>query len=213
MTLAELIRRGRLAAGDTVQPYFVSDDDWRDWLNDAAEEAAIRARLIEDEQIEVSVSAGDPLGAYPDYVWAVQRVYLNGRQLQLVDREMLDASEGEAWEAASGDPIACYEVSGKLRFYPIPSSDGAARAVAFCIPRNPLMGDNDEPELRQRTHLKLLNFALSQYYDRQDAETFDPNKAAAYMAAFERDFGPPVDEKAMRRKRINTRRFVAGAWF
>lgn len=213
MQLEELIRRGRLVTHDLVVPYFTSDDDWRDWLNEAQEEAAIRGRLIEDEAIEVDVAAGEPLAEYPAYLWAVQRVFFGGRRLQLVDREMLDAGEGEQWESATGQPIACYEVSGKLRLYPIPNSSGTARVAGFCVPRHPMAAGSDEPGLPARAHLKLLNFALSQYYGRQDAETFDPNKAAQYAVAFEADFGPPVDEKAMRRKRINVRRFVAGAWF
>lgn len=213
MNLAELIRRARVATHDVAKPYFASDDDWRDWLNEAAEEAAIRARLIEDEAIEVSVDAGTPTANYPERVWAVQRVFLNDRRLQLVDREMLDASEGEGWEVATGEPIACYEVGKTLRFYPIPQTSGTARMVAFCIPKNEMANETDEPGLNRRIHLKLLNFALAQFYAKQDADTFDPNKAAQYEAMFEGDFGPPVDEKAVRRKRINVRRYVAGAWF
>lgn len=214
MRLSELIRRGRSATQDLAKPYFASDDDWRDWLNEAAEEAAIRARLIEDESIEASVEAGTATASYPAHVWAVQRVFLGDRRLQLVDREMLDASEGEGWESATGQPVACYEIGQSLRFYPIPETSETARIVAFCVPAGEMEGVDDEPGLpNKRTHLKLLNFALAQFYSRQDSDAFDPNKAAQYEAAFIADFGPPVDEKAMRRKRINVRRHVAGAWF
>ncbi len=214
MQLGELIRRGRAAAYDVAEPYFASADDWQAWLNEAAEEAAIRARLIEDESIEVTVEAGAPTAGYPAHVWAIQRVFFSGRRLELVDREMLDASEGEGWESATGQPVACYESAQTLRFYPIPEMSGVARIVAFCVPASEMKGDGDEPGLPdKRTHLKLLNFALAQFYSRQDADAFDPNKAAQYEAAFIADFGPPVDEKALRRKRINVRRHVAGAWF
>lgn len=52
MTLADLIRRVRTDANDMVEPYFWSDQDVADWLNDAVREAAVRGRLIHESQAD-----------------------------------------------------------------------------------------------------------------------------------------------------------------
>lgn len=214
MNLRGLIDRARSETGDVATPPLWSDDEWRDYFNEAASEAAIRARLIEDDQIEIDVTAGESYVDYPEYVWAIQRVYLGGRRLQLIDREMLDADEGEGWEDRTGQPCACYEVGGRLRLFPTPEADGTARMVAFCTPKTIMEADDDEPAgLRQRLHSQLLDWALHLAYLKKDADTFDANLAARHEAEFEKTFGPRPDERAMRQKRINVRRYVAGSFF
>lgn len=213
MNLRQLIDRGRSESKDLRKPYKWSDPDWVFYFNEAANEASIRARLIEDDQIEVDVSANDAYADYPEYVWAIQRVYFGSKKLILTDRETLDASEGENWEDQTGAPDYCYEVGGRLRFYPIPDAAGTARVVAFCTPKTPMVKDSDKPSLRDRLHLQLLDWALHLAYSKKDADTFNADLAAVHEAAFEKTFGPRPDEKAMRRKRINVRRRVAGSYF
>jgi len=215
MNLADLLQRGRTKSGDTKKPYLWSDDDWRDYFNEAANEACIRARLIENEDIAIDQTANEAYAEIPDHVWSVQRVTFNGRKLILCDKAMLDECEGELWEARTADvPIACYEVVGKLRFYPIPTTAGDVLLHGFCTPESPMKEDKDEPfGGHVRLHEKLLNWALHAAYSKADAETFDSGLADKYEAAFERDFGPRPDEKAMRRLRINVRRYVKGSFF
>lgn len=213
MNLRNLRDRARSETKDQQRPYLWSDDEWRDYFNEAADEAAIRARLIEDDQIEVDATAGDAYADYPEHVWAIQRVYFGGNRLTLTDRETLDATEPDGWEDRQGDPLYCYEVGGRLRFYPMPSVSGTARLVAFCVPATPMVNDDDEPQLRQRIHSQLLDWALFLAYSKKDADTFDVNLAAIHAAAFEKIFGPRPDEKAMRRMRINVRRVVTGKYF
>lgn len=215
MNLEELRQRGRTKSGDTKKPYLWSDDDWRDYFNEAVNEACIRARLIENEDIVIDQTANEAYAEIPDHVWSVQRVTFSGRKLILCDKAMLDACEGELWEARTADvPIACYEIGGKLRFYPIPTTAGDVLLHGFCTPESPMKEDKDEPFVRHvRLHEKLLNWALHAAYSKADAETFDSGLADKYEAAFERDFGPRPDEKAMRRLRINVRRYVKGSYF
>ncbi len=213
MNLKKLRDRARAETGDLKKPYLWSDDEWRDYFNEAANEAAIRARLIEDDQIEVETVAGEAYAEYPEHVWAIQRVLLGDRVLVLTDRETIDASEGDGWELQTGTPWACYEVGGKLRLYPIPVISATARMVAFCIPEKAMVEDGDEPGLRLRVRPQLLDWALHLAYLKKDADTFDANLAALHETEFEKTFGPKPDEKAMRRKRINVTRRVAGRYF
>ncbi len=214
MNLGQLVARCRVGSNDLVKKYLWSDDEWRDYLNEAVDEAAIRAMLIEDDQIEIELTANDAYGECPGHVWSIRRVFVGDRRMVLVDREMLDASEGDGWEAQTGTPWACYEISGKLRFFPIPETSGVARVAAFCTPENPMVSNDDEPEcVKNRLHIKLTEWALACAYNKPDSDTFDPGRAAKHEARFEEVFGPRPDEKAMRRKRINVRRVVAGSYF
>lgn len=215
MNLKALVERCRITTGDLTKKYLWSDQEWIDALNEACDEACIRARLIEKEDVELNQQANDAYADIPDWIWSVRRVTFNGRRLILCDKEMLDASEGEAWEARSSDaPIACYEVGGRLRFYPIPTVTGTVVAHAFCTPDKPLANDDDEPSwLRVRLHEKLIDWALHVAYSKQDADTFNANLADVHETKFEQVFGPRPDEKAMRRLRINVTRRVAGSYF
>lgn len=213
MNLGRLIERCRSVTKDLKAPYFWSREDWTDYLNEAADEAAIRARLIENDQIELSVSAGEATVEYPTNIWSIRRVFLGGRRLTLTDRETIDAAEGEGWESITGTPLFCYEVGGKLRFYPIPEVDDTARLVAFCTPKNAMLDDDDEPELHPRCHTALIDWALFLAYSNHDADTFDPVRAADYEARFENNFGPRHSERELRQKRLNVRRHIARSFF
>lgn len=52
MTLEDLIRRFRVLSMDNVTPPFWAAEDVTDWLNDAQNEACIRARLIREDELE-----------------------------------------------------------------------------------------------------------------------------------------------------------------
>ena len=215
MNLRDLIDQCRNETRDTSVPYLWSDPEWTGYLNEAADEACIRARLIENEGLELDSSAGDPYADIPDYVWSIQRVTFNGRKLILCDKQMLDDTEGLEWESRTADiPVACYEVGGKLRFYPIPAVAGEVFAHAFCTPSSQMEDDEDEPqEIKPRRQGRNNDWALRCAYSKKDADTFDGKQAEGYEVAFEKTFGPRPDEKAMRRLRINVRRHVKGAYF
>jgi len=214
MNLKELICLARDETQDLSTPPAWSDSEWRAYFNEADTEASIRARLIVDDDIEIELTAGDAYADYPSFVWSIRRVRLaGGRQLELVDREMLDASEGFGWEDRSGTPVACYEVGGRLRFFPIPEESTTARVEAFCTPKRPMSSPESKPGTPDRLHRKLLDWALHLAYSKKDTDHFDANLAARHEAAFEKTFGPRPDEKAMRRMRINVRRRVAGHYF
>ncbi len=214
MNLRDLIDSGRSDSRDISTPRMWSDDEWTDYFNEAVDEVCIRTRSIEKEDIEIDVAANDPYATIPEYIWSIQRVTFDGRKLLLLDKQMLDECEGDAWEERTGTPVGCYEVGGNLRFYPTPDAAGIAKVHAFCTPESPMEEDEDEPEgVKPRLHRKLVDWALHCAYSKKDADTFDANLAEVHEGKFEQVFGPRPDEKAMRRLRINVRRYVKGAYF
>lgn len=214
MNRLDMITACRLETQDTKKPYLWKDEEFGAGLNEAADEACIRGRLIENENIELSASVGDPYVDIPEYAWSIQRITFNGRKMLLLDKQMLNECEGDAWEDRTGTPVSCYEVGGKLRFYPIPDADGVVKVHAFCTPEHPMELDDDEPEgIKARLHVKLVDWALHCAYSKKDADTFDANLAEVHEVKFEQVFGPRPDEKAMRRLRLNVRRYVKGYQF
>lgn len=213
MDLKSLIARARAATQDYGTPQAWSDPEWRDYLNEAADEAAIRAILIEDDQVSIDLTANEPYVDYPTYVWSIRGVRIGSKKMMLVDKEMLDAAEGNGWEDQAGDPVACYEVAGRLRFFPTPTLSCEALIDAYCVPKKKMANNSDEPQINPRLHIHLLDWALHRAYLKQDTDHFDPAAADKYAASFESNFGTRPDEKAMRHKRINIRHRVRGSYF
>lgn len=214
MKLRQLLDRWTSITRDHVVPQFWPTGRRVELLNEAAEEAAIRGRLLDTDQLTVALAAGDPYADYPAHAWSIREITLDGNRLQLVDREMLDESDGD-WERRTGTPVAVCEIDGRLRFYPIPEQDGEAQVRAFCVPETPLDENNldGEPGLPERDHKHLLDYALSIAYLDVDADAIDPNRAARHEALFERRYGPPVTAATRRRVRLNVKRRVSGAFF
>lgn len=214
MKLRQMLDRWTSITRDHAVPQFWPTGRRVELLNEAAEEAAIRGRLLDTDQLTVALAAGDPYADYPAHAWSISEITLDGKRLQLVDREMLDESEGD-WERRTGTPVAVCEIDGRLRFYPIPEQDGEAQVRAFCVPETPLDENNldGEPGLPERDHKHLLDYALSIAYLDVDADAMDPNRAARHEALFERRYGPPVTAATRRRVRLNVKRRVSGAFF
>ena len=71
MTLAELISRYRTLANDRAEPFFVSNDEVRDFLNEAETQACIRGRLIHAaDDAEVC-----DLAALAGFIWSLVVTY------------------------------------------------------------------------------------------------------------------------------------------
>lgn len=207
MTLAELISRCRSEAVDVTEPYLWSDPEWTTWLNEAENEACIRARLIEDEAIVAAVTSGDAHIAIPPRAFAVTRVAISGvGKLELVDRHGLDLSESRNWQDETGDPRRAYRSGNTLRLFPIPITDSTAIVTAFCTPDGSMEDADDEPQIDSRLHHSMVEWALRCAYRKQDVDTFDPAAADRHEAEFARVFGLRPDEVAIRRTRISSRR-------
>lgn len=214
MNLRDLIDGARTESQDVAKKHLWSDEELVGFFNEAVDEVCVRARSIEMDDIELPIAAQDPYADIPEYLWSIQSVKAFGRKLLMLDRQMLDACEGDDWESRTGTPVACYEIGGRLRLYPIPDTAGEATVHAFCTPDSAMEGDDDEPQgVKSRLHRKLIDWALHRAYSKKDADTFDANLAAVHEARFDAVFGPRPDEKAMRRLRINVRRYVKGTYF
>ena len=67
----------------------------------------------------------------------------------------------------------------------------------------PLRADLDtaKPEIHERFHERLMDWVLHRAYLKQDADTFDPGKAAQSLALFVQAFGERPDANVQRKHR------------
>lgn len=213
MTLDELIQAFRDQADDARTPFLWSDEEVIRYLNEAAREACERASLIYDEESEaatISFEAEQSSTALHESVFDVVRVVWDGKLLSSVARETLDKTNGQ-WFSLIGQPTHFYTVHGisslNIGVYPKHSE---AIDLSLGVYRRPLVdmeGLDDVPEMHSRHHFRLIDWALSLAYRKEDEEAKDLQKAERHERAFALSFGPPIDEHVRHkwaRKRMNT---------
>lgn len=225
MKLGELIRRVRTMANDKVEPYFWSDEDITDWLNDAVGEACIRARLIHESDIEaVCLIELEPLRAtYPLHPSLYELTFISYQpdewsrrfvRVILVSTEWLDAHEA-GWRNAKGEPKFAIQNNGQLRLVPTPTRDLVLRIEGYRLPIAPMILNDDEadtPEIPEELHLHLIQWALYRGFGIPDMEAFDPTKAELALNEFARFFGLRPDCDLRRITREDVPQHVEAFW-
>ena len=202
-----LRRRVRLLAQDTATPYLWQDEDIDDWLNEAQQEAAIRARLLRATPqshpalCEFSLTAGESAVTVPDALYEIShQEWAAGserRPLKLVSREWMDTTL-PGWRAMpAADPDYLVQDRQALEVVPPPIADGAVLIEGYRLPE-PMGADDEEPGIPLAHHIHLVQWALHVGYSLPDAETFNPGKSQAAEAEFTRYFGarPDADLRA-----------------
>lgn len=221
MTLQQLINRFRRETDDRAEPYFWSDGDITDWLNDAEHEAAIRGRLLHEAAdpaiCRISVTPGQAI--YPLHISLYELTHLelllDGQQrpkrLALVSREWLDARLSE-WRRRKGRPEYAVQDDRALRLVPEPLEAGTLILEGYRLPLQPLAEDADTPEIHAAHHVHLLQWAYHKAFSVPDAESFDPQRATQAEAAFDRYFGLRPDADLRRTTREDVPQHVEAFW-
>lgn len=229
MNLQGLIAAFRARAQDTAQPYLWSDDEVKEFANDAEIEAAERASLLRDTTTaaicEVDVVAGTAAYLLDPRIFRVERAKLDlGRvPLTLTSTAAMDrgtgvtprdwrtqslswqsGGSGAGWEQRTGTPIqALLDREGarwKLTLFPKPVADDTLRLQVFRQPLEAMADNTDQPEIEPRLHIRLLDWMMYRAYSKEDAETFDRTKALEAEAMFTRTFGERIDANARRKQ-------------
>ena len=214
-----LRRRVRLLAQDTTLPYLWQDEDIDDWLNEAQQEATIRARLLRATPAshpalcEFSLTAGETAIALPEQLYEISYqewvIGAERRPLKLVSREWMDTTL-PGWRAMpAAEPDYLVQDRQALEVVPPPIAAGAVLIEGYRLPE-PMVADDEEPGIPLAHHIHLVQWALHVGYSLPDAETFNPGKSQAAEAEFARYFGarPDADLRADTRN-DETHRIVA----
>jgi hypothetical protein len=220
MKVEELLRRFRVLAKDTVDPYLWSDDHVADWLNDAQAQACIRGRLIrEDELAEVcriELTAGKhtyPLhpAAYEIICLRILRAVDRPRPVHLVSREWLDA-ERPGWREDDRAAELAIQDDTTLRIVGKVDAGDVLALECYRLPLKDLTADNDQasPEIHRGHHEHLIQWALHKAFSIPDSEGFDPDRSGLAERAFTAYFGPMPDSDLRRSTREDVQHYNRG---
>lgn len=224
MTLAELISRYRTDAHDKAQPYFASDADVTNWLNDAEAEAVIRARLIHERdnpavcQIEITVGQA----TYPLHAALYELTHVgfikpqddSRRTLRIVSPEFLDQYCTD-WRDRVDAPEYVLQDDKTIRLVPTPGVGGTLFLEGYRLPLEPMALANKDtatPEIAPPHHRHLIQWALHRGFSIPDSEVFDPKRAAIAEAEFTRYFGVRPDSDMRRVTREDVPQHVEAFW-
>lgn len=214
MTSAEILARFRELADDNA----ASNNLWSDatllaYLNEAQNEAARRARLLEDRDTSavcsIAVVAGTSTYAVDSRVLFIRRVKASWSDVPLVKARAQDLDTHEpGWEAAAAvaEPRWWQPWPGQKIRIEKPSANGT---LSLWVVRDPLQdctvsGTPVNPEIPARYHFKLVDWMLYRaLLQRDKEEKYDPKSAADHLALFEQEFGPrssAIDETWIQRQ-------------
>jgi len=131
------------------------------------------------------------------------------RSLYEVDIETLwDCPDWESNRSTPTSYIPNYD-TGTIRIYPIPDKDDTLSLMYYRFPINELSfsNNNSVPELREEFKVPMLNYAAFLAFNKDEANTNDPQKASLHLSLFNQEF-PQTSAYSDNRKRKTTNRGV-----
>lgn len=221
MNLESLIAKFRTDADDAVEPYLFSDEAITHWLNEAEEEACIRANLLHESAettvCEIDVTAG--VMAYPVHpaIICITRAAFTPDggteevELYLTDAYELDRTHA-GWRKLVGTPTSLIHNDTHIRLGCKPANGGILQLEVQRLPLNPMVGEADEPEIAAIHHRHLVQWALFKGFSVPDSETHDPDRAQRAQSEFTRMFGLRPDADTRRGHQANVPHHTIASW-
>ena len=204
MDLSELKSQYRSDADDKVEPYSSSGAEVTAWINEAEEEAAIRARLLHESVnpdiclIEITaghVTAGTRIFPLHSAVFHITRAVFTPTdstteyELQITDRVVQDRVH-PGWRSKSEIPAQVFQNDTTLELGCRPISAGFISIECY---RTPLVKIEDSttetPEINRVHHRFLIHWVLHRAYSRPDSQIYDPKRSELEEARFTQQFG------------------------
>lgn len=219
MKLFEILAQCREELDDVEPDYLWSDATLINHINEAQREAARRARLLVDSSSDICtilVTAGTALYALSPKIIRTLSVMPSWDTRPLVRTVTQEMDMRVSNWRAETNPRPTHVLfdfeSGKLRLYPTPSEDGSLNLRVYRIPLTNMTGDNDEPEIKEVYHDKLVHWVCHRAYLKPDSDTYNKNASLEALAAFEREFGARPDARAEEFEERNLIDDLAGAY-
>lgn len=201
--------RQRLFDEDPQKPGW-TDPELDLYLNEAQNEACVRAELLLDSATpavcHIAVVAGTPAYALHDLVLNVRRVELALQRggLKWRDRETIERTI-PGWKSINGEPCYFFVEERKLWLVPNPIADDTATIQVTRLPLEPMDEDGDEPEIEERLHYRLIDWAARCAYLKDDVDVMDHSAAERHEALFTRSFGIAPDANVQRKQSARVR--------
>ena len=215
-TLADLrgITRERLNDLGKSRPRW-SDDAINRGLNEAEQQACLRARLLFDQVSAITVLpilANTPLYLLNPSIFDLDSVRdaTTGERLSLAYEDQL-YMQSSRWRTLTGTAAREYVTQVlpnerlQLLLTPIPSAVTTLQLAVYRTPIYAMEDDADEPEIAPRHHDGLVAWACYRCLSIRDVDGYDPVKAAEHQADFIKEFGILPDANVRRKLREHRR--------
>lgn len=209
MTITELIALYRSTANDSATPPFNSDSEILNFINEAEEQACIRANLLFDKTSSfctISVLASTSVYAIDELVTSIKYATLTDAgglvyQLGILDHEEQDRLD-PTWRTLTQQPSAIILNETSLELNCIPNADYTLKLEVYRMPDTKTAFDSlDIARAHQR---RLLDWVLYRAYIKQDGDMFDAEAASRYKKEFEDYFGLHPGVKLRKNQQANT---------
>ncbi len=221
MTLTQLIALFRQEADDAVAQYLFSDTAVTGWLNEAVEEACVRALLVKDwttsAVCSIAVAAGtSTYNAHASIINITRAAFMvdggsdSAVLYQTTEFELDRLQPG--WRDETGEPDSFIHHDTKIRLGCIPESAGTLSLEVNRIPLAPMATGTDVPEIAARHHRTLVQWALFRAFSVPDSEVVDPNKAAMAEREFTKMFGLRMDATIRREHETDVPHHNRAVW-
>ena len=194
MNLLQLRTAFRVDVDDILEPYLFTDAQFLEWINEAQDEACIRANLLFESTDEgmclVTLEAGER-GYIVDEKWhVITKAYIVGDEcpLTLTSREDLDRRRPR-WRQDTDRTRELMVFDGRIELDVATTVERTLQLEGFRLPKSPMKADGSKPEIARMHHRSLVEWARYRAYSRPDSESFDPARAARSEQAFAAVFG------------------------
>jgi hypothetical protein len=187
-----------------ISPYLWSDNELTSFINQAVNEACLRARLNVDTTTPdvalINVVAGT--ASYPIHqaVFQIERAFLatSAETLYPFGFSELDQLD-QSWAQRSGRPkfynldmnhyMDGGELKHRLTINPTPIINEKLQLTVYRLPLEDMSGDADEPDVPLVYQPDLLHWVCHLAYLKQDSEVANPKAAMEFEQRFEAAFG------------------------
>lgn len=229
MTLYELVKHLRQSVLDDVGGTGVdwaaivegtSDVDQLRWsneeltrfINEAEKQACRSAFLLKSAStdFDISVVSGTSEYALDSRIIRIKGAYLNSTGLELVPLEYEDVMSIPNWRTTTGTPTGyILDIESQtITLYPQPIADDTVSLLVYRLPLADMswsLAVTDTPDIRLEHQLDMLFYAAYLAYQKDEANTFDPNRADYYRQLFEKQFSTTSAYGDTRRARTSNR--------
>lgn len=189
MTINDLITEAREDILDDINSakYLWSVKQLTRYANEAVLEACSRAPLINRVKTKaiVATTAEYVLDSFIRQIYVAKLDLQTEPLIQITDAQ-LSIGVGYNWRTSTGTPTHYIRTGHKLRLYPIPIVDDTLVMTTSSIP------DDDfdfEEDIDPAYHKCLLYYIAYKAYMLNDADTYNPVKAADFLKMFDAVFG------------------------
>lgn len=196
MSFDELLEAFYSDVNDSAIPHLTSKANVSRYLNEAEEEACIRANLLFDQTTpavcEIAITAGTSVYKIHTAILNITKAYFmstGGTEVELciIDRLELDR-RSKGWRRETGEPRYLIQDDTRIQLGCIPSTAGTLRIECYRLPLKKIE-DADKPEIHRAHHRHLVKWVSHRAYATPDSELFDPTRSARSLAEFEKEFG------------------------